>query len=91
MRIARKLSVFAFAVFLVLVMYGPASAAPPVPTFGTAVVDGNIDEWDLINDFFANMHRAGDPDKVVESKLYLRYDCATNTMYALVLTEEFSA
>ena len=62
-----------------------AMAAPPQPTYGVANVDGNIGEWDLANDFFANMYRAGKTDKEIESKLYLRYDCATKTLYALVL------
>jgi len=51
-----------------------AMAAPPQPTYGVANVDGNIGEWDLANDFFANMYRAGKTDKEIESKLYLRYD-----------------
>jgi hypothetical protein len=50
------------------------------------VVDGNAGEWDLINDFFANMHRAADPTKPIEAKVYLRFDCAMRTMYALVLS-----
>ena len=60
-------------------------ATPPNPTYGTAVVDGNYGEWDLTADFFANMYRAGNPNKPLESKLYLRYDCRTETMYALCL------
>lgn len=90
MRINRLISkVFvALLVFVGLgLSYIPiAEAAAPNPSLGAATVDGNPGEWDLINDFFADMYRAGDPTKKVESKLYLRYDCATNTMYALVLT-----
>jgi hypothetical protein len=48
-------------------------------------VDGNPGEWDLTNDFFANMYRAGNPTKPLESKLYLRYDCITHVVYALCL------
>jgi hypothetical protein len=33
------------------------------------------------------MYRAGNPTKPLESKLYLRYDCLTQTMYALCLRE----
>ncbi len=33
------------------------------------------------------MYRAGKPDKPVEAKAYLRYDCVLNTLYVLVLTE----
>jgi hypothetical protein len=63
------------------------AATPPEPTYGTADVDGDYSEWDLSNDFFAKMYRAADPDKQVESKLYLRYDCSSGTLYALVLAE----
>jgi hypothetical protein len=64
-----------------------ATATPPIPTLGTAVVDGQYGEWDLTNDFFANMYRTGDSTKALESKLYLRYDCETATQYVLVLCE----
>jgi hypothetical protein len=63
------------------------AANPPEPTYGNAVVDGDPSEWDLANDFFADMYEAGDPAKPVLSKLYLRYDCTTQTAYFLVLTE----
>ncbi len=56
------------------------------PTYASATVDGNISEWDLNNDFFADMYRAGNPRKPVEAKLYLRYDCPTSNMYVLVLS-----
>ena len=69
----------------------PAAAAPPQPTYATATVDGDASEWSLVNDHFADMHRAGDPDKPVESKLYLRYDCGTQTLYALVLAEPLTS
>lgn len=82
----RLLSLWA-VVFAVMVMPLAALALPPNPAFGTAVVDGQYGEWNLANDFFSNMYRAGDSTKALESKLYLRYDCVTNTMYALVLCE----
>jgi hypothetical protein len=67
------------------------AAVPPQPTYGSAIVDGAHGEWvlseDSAGDFFANMYRAADPTKTLESKLYLRYSCANNTMYALVLTQ----
>jgi len=66
----------------ILPAYG---ATPPEPTYASATVDGSYGEWDLVNDFFAYMYRAGDPLKPVESRLYLRYDCDTQTLYALVL------
>lgn len=61
-----------------------ALGAMPFPSYGSAVVDGNRTEWDLQKDFFAAMYRAGNPNKKVEAKLHLRYDCDTKTMYVLV-------
>lgn len=63
------------------------AAAQDQPNYGIADVDGIISpgEWDLTVDFFANMHRAAQAHKEVEAKLYLRYDCSTYTMFALVL------
>jgi hypothetical protein len=72
---------------LLLLIASTAPAAPPNPTYGTANVDGNSGEWNLPQDFYTLMYRAGDPTKPVESKAYLRYDCATHTMYVLVLIE----
>lgn len=70
------------------------AASPPVPTFGTATVDGDAGEWNLAEDgsgdFFANMWRAGDsqkPNPSIDAKLYLRYDCENEILYALVLGE----
>lgn len=76
---------------------GTAFAGCPSPTtptanltYGSATVDGDSSEWDLAEDgsgdFFANMYRAGNDSKPIESKLYLRYDCSTETLYALVLS-----
>lgn len=56
------------------------------PTYASATVDGDYSEWDLTNDFFADMVRGGGPADVL-SKLYLRYDCSMNTLYVLVLAE----
>lgn len=73
---------------LTYICAGPTtlSAAPPEPSHGSAVVDGNTTEWDLVNDFFGYMYRAGNPAKPIESSVHLRYDCSTNTVYVLVLT-----
>ena len=77
-----------FLTILAFVSVGLVNATPPYPTTpATATVDGNPGEWDLTNDFFADMYRAGTSDKVVQSKLYLRYDPATDTLYVLVLAE----
>jgi hypothetical protein len=64
------------------------AAVPPQPTYGTATVDGDAGEWDLTNDFFADMYRAANSGMKVESKLYLRYDCENRVLYALVLPVE---
>jgi uncharacterized repeat protein (TIGR01451 family) len=57
-------------------------------TYGGAYsVDGSYSEWNLTNDYFADMYRAFNNTKKVESKLYLHYDCQNQVMYALVLTE----
>jgi len=68
----------------------PIMAAAPTPVSGSAVIDGDYDEWDTSltgDDFFAKMYEAGRPDlgKDWLSTLYMRYDCNTNTVFALVL------
>ncbi len=73
-------------------IYGSSAVYASIPTsatpvFGTAVVDGDYSEWNLTTDFAAEMREAGKADKDLLSKLYLRYDCNTQTMYALVLRE----
>ena len=64
---------------------GASEAGGGQPTYGTAVVDGNPGEWGMSADFFTNMYRAGNTTKEIEAKLYLRYNCDSGTMYALVL------
>mgnify|MGYP006278308675 CR=1 FL=1 len=56
------------------------------PVYNIATVDGNPTEWDLVNDFMADMYKAGDSSKngKVLAKLYMRYDCNTETMYAYI-------
>ena len=82
------IAALAFAVALALNAAERSDAAsPPQPTYGSATVDGNTGEWDLNNDFFANMYRAADDTKEIESKLYLRYECSTTTLFILVLGE----
>jgi hypothetical protein len=67
---------------------GDCNSPSTEPVYATADVDGNTGEWILANDFFACMYEAGNPSFTVLSKLYLRYDCNTNTVYALVLAED---
>ena len=73
----------------------PASATVEtvVPTLrcSQAVVDGDPAEWNLTNDFVAEMYRAWDASKPVEAKLYMRYDVATSTAYVLVLATDGGA
>lgn len=69
-----------------------ASAEAPYPTYAEATVDGNTSEWNLSEDFFANMYRAakedlGNKPSPIESKLYVRYDIDSATVYLLVKTE----
>jgi hypothetical protein len=66
---------------------GTAAGGAGQPTYSSAVVDGNIGEWDLANDQFAPMYRAGKIGNPIEAYLYLRYDCDTDTMYALVYSD----
>lgn len=78
----------AFSLLLLTTFVSIANAADPFePTYGTATVDGDISEWDLTQDYFADMYRAFKDDKPVEAKAYLRYDLSTQTMYVLVLAE----
>lgn len=81
---------FALTLLLLLATSQFAFAAnPPEPTYGTATVDGDITDWDLDEDWFADMLRAqgqgGQTD--VLSKLYVRYDLSSGTLYVLVLVE----
>ena len=64
----------------------PANAAGPEPTYGTAVVDGDISEWDLVEDHFSEMYVAGNPTKPVIGDTYLRYDCETSSLFVLALS-----
>ena len=77
----------ALAAVAAAVIVWPAGAAPPQPSSGVANVDGASAEWDLGADFFADLHKSGDASKPLIAKLYLRYDCATRTLYALVLAQ----
>ena len=86
--ILRPLGWAGVAALLALSVLGPASAgaaSPPVPSSGTATVDGSTGDWNLGADHFADMTDAGSPTQPVVAKLYLRYDCASETLFALVL------
>jgi hypothetical protein len=64
----------------------PTQAIADEPVYGTGiVVDGNPCDWDFENDFFSDMYIAGYDHNPVLSHLYLRYDCFTDILYALVI------
>src|SRR5262249_24908388 len=56
------------------------------PSYGSAVVDGAYNEWNLATDYFASTYVAGDTDKPQLGNVYLRYDCAANVVNVLVLS-----
>lgn len=56
------------------------------PTYGVVTVDGDTSEWDLQEDLFTQLYRAGNVSKPVEANLYLRYDCDLSLLYVLVLS-----
>ena len=78
----------AAAALLALSLVGPSAvgaASPPQPTYGSAVVDGKTGDWDLGADKFSDLTDTGQADSPVRGHLYLRYDCTTETLFALVL------
>jgi len=84
---SNTLSFIAILVIAVISISGFASCAAPAVSTGTAVVDGNIGDWDLNADFFDDMYRAGidDANHPLQSKCYLQFD-GVGTLYVLVLT-----
>ena len=74
----------AIAVIAAAAIAPSVGAAGGVPSAGTATVDGNPGEWNLGADFFAEMSVPGS----TQGDLYLRYDCASHTLFALVLARE---
>ena len=64
----RPLGWAAAASLLALSLAGPAAvgaASPPIPTYGSATVDGLTGDWNLSADKFADMTDAGNPAKPV--------------------------
>ena len=51
-------------------------------------VDGQYNDWDLSDDFFGPMYRAGNSAKDLLSNAYLRYDSNAETVFVLVLEDE---
>jgi hypothetical protein len=87
-RLIRPLGWAGVTALLALSVLGPASvgaASPPVPSSGSAKVDGSTGDWNLGADHFADLTDTGNANGPVMGKLYLRYDCASETLFALVL------
>ena len=65
-------------------------AKPPEPSYmgfsESITVDGDPSDW-VDKVVFANMYEAGKQNKDLLAKLYLRYDCESEILYALVLCE----
>jgi hypothetical protein len=75
----------ASSLLLAAVMAPVAGAAAGQPSAGSATVDGDPSEWSLAADHFSTMGANGHPDW---GNLYLRYDCDSETLYALVLATD---
>jgi hypothetical protein len=82
----RSAATVATGVLLLSALLAPAALAAS-PNEGTATVDGATGDWSLGADFFADMTDAGHPDAAVRAKLYLKYDCDSETLFALVLAQ----
>jgi hypothetical protein len=91
MRLFKLLAPCLLAAMLALL---PAPLRAAEPAYGSGItVDGNAADWNLAGDFFANMYNAGRPTPNwggyrILSRLYLRYDCSSHILYALVLDVE---
>ena len=59
--------------------------ASTLPSRGSAVVDGMIGEWQLTEDDFGEICHFTSFSREVLAKLYLRYDCDSETLYILTL------
>ena len=85
----RSFAAITAGALLLVAAFAPVSlAAAPNPSAGSATVDGDPSEWSLAADHFADMTDAGDAARPVRAKLYLRYDCDAEVLYALVLAQD---
>jgi hypothetical protein len=82
----RSAAAIGAGVLLLTALIAPTTMAA-APNSGSATVDGATGDWSLGADFFADMADAGRDDVPVRAKLYLKYDCETETLFALVLSE----
>ncbi len=79
----------AIVTMLVLLMMSVGLAYAQEPSYGSGItVDGDSSDWNLANDFFADMYEAGRDSKEVLSKVYMRYDCSSEVLYLLVVLED---
>ena len=85
MKATRFITIFILLALIAASFSIAAAANPPIPSPGTAVVEGDYGEWDLTEDYFAAMGEGFDPASKHASDLYLRYDCNTATLYTMVL------
>jgi hypothetical protein len=71
----------------VVLIAGPAWATliEITPTYGTAVIDGNISDWNLATDVRIPMYNAGKTTEPIVAYAYLRYDYTNQIMNVLVL------
>jgi hypothetical protein len=83
----RSAASIAAGVVLLSALIAPAAALAASPSEGSATVDGATGDWSLGADFFADMTDGGDADRPVRAKLYLKYDCDSETLFALVLSQ----
>jgi hypothetical protein len=85
---ARSSAVIVTGSLLLMALFAPVSyAAAPHPSAGSATVDGSTGDWSLSGDFFADMTGGGAAGSPVRAKLYLKYDCDAEKLYALVLAQ----
>ena len=82
----RSAATVATSVLLLSALLAPTTMAAQ-PNAGSATVDGATGDWSLGADFFANMTDAGHADAQVRAKLYLKYDCDSEKLFALVLAQ----
>ncbi len=88
MSLTRTAAAVVAAALLLTAAFAPVSmAAAPTPNAGSATVDGAIGDWSLSADFFVDMTAGGVAGRPVRAKLYLKYDCDTEVLYALVLAQ----
>jgi hypothetical protein len=88
MSLTRTAAAMVAGALLLTAVFAPASmAAAPNPNEGSATVDGAIGDWSLSADFFVDMTAGGVAGRPVRAKLYLKYDCDAEVLYALVLAQ----